>query len=81
MPPAIFTDETLRQHVLGQLSSGARSVDQLTQTLYPTETGFSSYVEARGKVLSLLLKLKHEHRAWPQNGKWTITSKGQKSYG
>jgi len=38
-------------------------------------------IRLRSAVTRTLSILKHEHRVWPVDGKFIITSKGKKSYG
>ena len=77
------TDETLRHHILSILSRGTATATAIADEIYGTDkTTFAPDVTNQGKVLGVLMQLKHEHRVLPDvNDTWIITSKGKKSYG
>lgn len=77
--------ESLRSDILrllGQHPNGLSEFAILKQ-LFPPEkkAAHAERVDAATQVSRALSTLKHQHRAWPVNGLWTITSKGQKSHG
>lgn len=72
--------ERLKDKVLAQLKKGDATAKQLTEAIYgPQERPWEKDVALFSQVLSVLLKLKHEHRVWTvDHSTWTITSKGKK---
>jgi hypothetical protein len=68
---------------LGQNTHGL-SEFAIVKALFPPSDPKASHeerVNAVTLVSRALMALKHQHRAWPVNGLWTITPKGRKTHG
>lgn len=80
------TKENLRSAILGLLQrhpDGLSEADIIREMVPPgpPKAPFQTRVQAVTRVTQALMTLKHQHRAWPENGRWTATSKGTKSHG
>ena len=78
--------ENLRSDILSLLGRHSRGLNEfaIIKQLFPPNDPKASHeerVNVATRVSRALMTLKHQHRAWPVNGLWTITSKGQKSHG
>lgn len=74
----------LREDILSVLSRGDADTHEITVEIYgQNKMALAGDIENQGKVFSMLVTLKHEHRVWPNSStnKWSITPKGRKTYG
>lgn len=72
-----------RDAILSALRNGPMTEAEIIDAVCPhvRHATFPTEVAQKSEVRQAIGELKLEHRIWPENGKYRITSKGQKDHG